>query len=1021
MTPQIILIKKCGANSLMSKRIFLDKQGILRSDGSQCLMFQGTATRAPAATASDLAKIIAGCSSDEAIALGALKDGLSNSVPITVPARIEDNPGAITRSRDFIDYRPRAPAWSLIDFDTKGFPAHVSARIEAAGGMWNALLTVAPGISRAARVSRASTSSGLFRSDTGEPVPGSNGMHHYVLIQDGGDVERFLRDLHDRCWLYGLGWHVIGAAGQLLDRSLVDRMVGYGERLCFEGAPLIVPPLAQDPAKRVPEVFEGEAIDSNLIAPRLTEYERHLVKEAKEASVKELGKLAGEVRARHDRVLAEGISGKFGMPISRALRLVTARHRGVLLPYLDLDFDHVGVVSVATVLADPDRFVGETLADPLEGAHYGRGKAMVMKTAGGRLLIHSFAHGQGLYRLAHDARSAKEAITRAPAGAVVDYAMEILANTELEVDDLEDFAVTVAKAAKVGMRAVKARINKQHREKESASRKATMAANADGRIVRARPEPDGELLPTVEFLDQVLASDQRKEPPMRDAAGNLVTVQVREPWALHQLTADGTNAAAEGSEKMKAPAEPVLARLTATGIELLLENYVRWEVHKKTTSYFGALPRPFIDALNEYSLSKIPVARAINTAPLVTMSGNVIDGAGLDRNTGLVYRIDPLLRACLPADPLGEQDVRDALNFLFDEWLLDVALDRVGKCIAIMLALTLIERAFLPERPAFFVTAGQRGGGKTTLVHMITLAVLGRNAAAAGWSKNPEERKKALFSYLRQGVAFLAWDNIPRGSAISCPHIEAALTASEVSDRVLGVSRVEVVPATTVQIFTGNMIAPRGDMASRSLIAALRVNRPDPENRNFAHPDPLAWTQAHRPKILRALYTILIAGALTRPNHVAKTRFKTWWKLVGWPMEFAASLAGITVDCTALLRSGESGDEEASAVSTALIICREIWGEEHFTAKNVADLLAAEARFAGSTEFAKKDRADALADALGELVGKRLDKPTAHSLGKLFQKRLVGRPAWIHDGETIAILRKCTGHEENNYWVWRCS
>jgi hypothetical protein len=37
--------------------------------------------------------------------------------------------------------------------------------------------------------------------------------------------------------------------------------VGYGERLCFEGAPLIVPPLAQDLAKRVPEAFEGEAID----------------------------------------------------------------------------------------------------------------------------------------------------------------------------------------------------------------------------------------------------------------------------------------------------------------------------------------------------------------------------------------------------------------------------------------------------------------------------------------------------------------------------------------------------------------------------------------------------------------------------------------------------------------------------------------------------------------------------------------------------------------------------------------
>ena len=238
------------------------------------------------------------------------------------------------------------------------------------------------------------------------------------------------------------------------------------------------------------------------------------------------------------------------------------------------------------------------------------------------------------------------------------------------------------------------------------------------------------------------------------------------------------------------------------------------------------------------------------------MSGNVIDGVGLDRDTGLVHRIDPLLRACLPANPPTEQDVRAAVTYLFDEWLVDVALDRVGKSIAIMLAMTLIERALLPERPAFFVTAGQRGGGKTTLVNMITLAALGRRAAAAGWSENAEERKKALFSYLRQGVACLAWDNIARGSAISCPHIEAALTAPEISDRVLGVSRVETVPSTTVQIFTGNSITPRGDMASRSLMLALSVNRPDPENRAFAHADPLAWTQANRPKIVRALYTL---------------------------------------------------------------------------------------------------------------------------------------------------------------------
>ena len=49
-------------------------------------------------------------------------------------------------------------------------PTEVAARIEAMGGVWSALTTVAPGLKGAARVSRASTSSGLFREDTGEQI-----------------------------------------------------------------------------------------------------------------------------------------------------------------------------------------------------------------------------------------------------------------------------------------------------------------------------------------------------------------------------------------------------------------------------------------------------------------------------------------------------------------------------------------------------------------------------------------------------------------------------------------------------------------------------------------------------------------------------------------------------------------------------------------------------------------------------------------------------------------------------------
>src|SRR5262249_8422972 len=137
-----------------------------------------------------------------------------------------------------------------------------------------------------------------------------------------------------------------------------------------------------------------------------------------------------------------------------------------------------------------------------------------------------------------------------------------------------------------------------------------------------------------------------------------------------------------------------------------------------------------------------------------------------------------------------------------------------------------------------------------------------------------------------------------------------------------------------------NAIGPRGDMTSRSLMLALSVDRPDPENRAFVHPDPLAWTRDHRRQIVQALYVLLVAGALNRPlNQEAKTRFKGWWALVGWPMEYAAGLLGIELNCTELMRAGEAADEEALATSAALTILHGIWPKDGFSAKDVVKVI----------------------------------------------------------------------------------
>ena len=218
-----------------------------------------------------------------------------------------------------------------------------------------------------------------------------------------------------------------------------------------------------------------------------------------------------------------------------------------------------------------------------------------------------------------------------------------------------------------------------------------------------------------------------------------------------------------------------------------------------------------------------------------------------------------------------------------------------------------------PSAPAFSRAALLLGNRRATGRwenhggEMIATATTGRRMPAKAWSDNDEERRKALFSVLREGVPLVTFDNLRRGASISCPHIEKACTAATIEDRVLGKSESQEVQATTVIVFTGNNISPKGDLVSRSLVTRIEVDRADPENRDFKHPDPIGWTLDNRARLLAALYTILL-GAPRRAHKDVTCRFKMWGAIVGWPLEYAAKLYGETLDFGNLFAKNE--DEE---------------------------------------------------------------------------------------------------------------
>jgi hypothetical protein len=440
-------------------------------------------------------------------------------------------------------------------------------------------------------------------------------------------------------------------------------------------------------------------------------------------------------------------------------------------------------------------------------------------------------------------------------------------------------------------------------------------------------------------IESVVVASTATMPPARDIDGALTRARKVPILDLHAFTSTGANAeaAASPSNNLPPPEKWVLLRMGEVQVTEMIERHIEFiDEHDRSVH----LPTHFVRHFMRRE-DTLPFMVAIAQLPIVLADGTLLAGNGLDRARGIFFTIPKELITIVPASKeRAQEEVDKAMKFLSDEWLCDVASDYTGKCIIIAAALTVIERSLLPDRPAFEVSAGRRGTGKTTTITMLITALTGSRPAAASWSNDEEERRKALLSYFMRGESYILWDNIPRGSQITCPHIERSCTSAYYADRRLGVSEMVTTAASSVHFFTGNNISVCGDLVSRTLHIRLDADRPDPENREFTHPDPIAWTEQHRGKILGALYTLLLGNPqLNAPaNAENKTRFKMWWRLIGSAVENAAGLAGKDLDFRDLFLSQEEDDEDAASLADVLDILLARWTDK-FTAKQVAEVV----------------------------------------------------------------------------------
>ncbi len=301
-----------------------------------------------------------------------------------------------TRDRGTFVHAQGQPGYMLIDVDAAGLSAEQVLR---------SLAAAAPEILSAPSLVLPS-SSGFVAVAGREPKPG--GWHVLIGVQDAGDIRRAMRALFDRLWLVeGAHWTAVSAAGGLLPRTFVDLATSNPAQPHFFQAPILkdgVQRFAPEPSIRNPN---ADGLDTRVALPDPSPVERALIEAAKAASAQAAEPEAERVRNERatkaaELAVAQGDAEDFESALAAEMRKFEMSDRGLLDPGTTLHFDHFGWVDAPSMFADPLRYDGQTLADPLEpeyGGTFGRpgrNKAVCRLVQGGRAFeIVSLAHSAG--------------------------------------------------------------------------------------------------------------------------------------------------------------------------------------------------------------------------------------------------------------------------------------------------------------------------------------------------------------------------------------------------------------------------------------------------------------------------------------------------------------------------------------------------------------------------------------------------------------------------------------------------
>ena len=249
-----------------------------------------------------------------------------------------------------------------------------------------------------------------------------------------------------------------------------------------------------------------------------------------------------------------------------------------------------------------------------------------------------------------------------------------------------------------------------------------------------------------------------------------------------------------------------------------------------------------------------PLAGVVRQPYFRESDGVLITHAGYDKTSQRFGVFDAREFVIPEPTPEAARAALALLEELLDEFHFVVRTDKAAALSAIF---TAVVRPSLPYAPGFHVKAPVFGSGKTYLCELIGAFAGPAGNAKVSYPTTSAEATKVILALLLTSPAVIEFDDmdtdwIPHGT------IKRMLTAEQITDRILGVSKIATVSTRTLFLGSGNNVGPIRDLLRRVLTIHIDPRCATPATMTYKA-FPVDKVRSHRGVYVAAVLTIILA------------------------------------------------------------------------------------------------------------------------------------------------------------------